>query len=237
VKAGKTLRELEAETGFPRKFLAECAREHDITLTSAPKPTPIDPDWLREQYLTRQRSYTGIAAELDVAGMTVFAAARRLGIPSRPPGVLSRPEMITKLSADIPRDIRRAVEGSLKGWHRLRRFQIAMTFPTIEAAANHLSAHQSALVHQFRRLEHDIGTPLYQASVPGQAMRPTRRGTALLNALARPDIQALTIANAPDVSGPASSNDRYRERMPAGPGSSANDVGRMEMLPSRARPS
>jgi hypothetical protein len=171
------LRELEAQTGFPRKFLAERAREHGITLARAAKPAPIDPDWLREQYLTRQRSYPDIAAELDVADMTVLAAARRNGIPSRPPGMHSRPEMITKLSADIPRDIRRAVEGSLKGWHRLRRFQIAMTFPTIEAAATHLSAHQSALIHQFRRLEHDIGAVLYQPSARGQPMRPTRRGT------------------------------------------------------------
>jgi len=37
-------------------------------------------------------------------------------------GVRSRPEMITRLGAGIPRDIRRAVEGGLKGWHRLRRF-------------------------------------------------------------------------------------------------------------------
>ena len=29
--------------------------------------------------------------------------------------------MTTKLSAEIPLDIRRAVEGGLKGWHRLRR--------------------------------------------------------------------------------------------------------------------
>lgn len=49
--------------------------------------------------------------------------------------------MITRLSAGIARDIRRAVEGGLKGWHRLRRFQIAMTFRTIEAAATHLGTH------------------------------------------------------------------------------------------------
>jgi hypothetical protein len=35
---GRTLRELEAETGFPRKFIAERAREHGITLTGASEP-------------------------------------------------------------------------------------------------------------------------------------------------------------------------------------------------------
>jgi hypothetical protein len=39
-----------------------------------------------------------------------------------------------------------------------------MTFPAIEAAATCLSAHQSALVHQFRRLERDIGAKLYYPS-------------------------------------------------------------------------
>jgi hypothetical protein len=189
--AGKTLTQMEAETGFSRAWLARYARQHSIPLTSAATPAPIDPAWLREQYLIRQRSYTSIAAELGVWDMTVIAAARRYGIPSRPPGVHSRPEMITRLGADIPRDIRRAVEGGLKGWHRLHRFQIAMTFPTIQAAAAHLGAHQSALVHQFRRLERDIGAKLYYPSTPHQPMRPTPRGAALLKALTQPEIHDL----------------------------------------------
>lgn len=142
--------------------------------------------------------------------MTVIAAARRYHIPSRPPGVHSRPEMITSLSGDIPADIRSAVEAGLQGWHRLRRFQAAMTFPTIEAAATHIGAHQSALIHQFRRLERDIGAPLYHPSTPRQPMRPTPRGAALLAALARPGIHAAATASAPDVSGP-------RPRNPCGP--------------------
>jgi len=52
-------------------------------------------------------------------------------------------------------------------------------------------------------------------------MRPTACGAGLLDVLARPDIQALTARQAPAVTGPASGNPRYRERMPAGPGSSA----------------
>ena len=70
--------------------------------------------------------------------------------------------MITRL----PAGIRCAVDGGLKGWHRLQRFQVATTFPSIEAAATYLGAHQSALIHQFRRLERDIGSPLYYRSTP-----------------------------------------------------------------------
>jgi hypothetical protein len=191
LQAGKTLRELEAETGYPGKFLAATAREHGITPASASAPAPIGGEWLREQYHGQHRSYADIAAQLGVHIATVIAAARRHGIPSRPFTVHSRPEMTARLSTEIPRDIRRAVEGSLKGWHRLRRFQAAMTFPTIQAAAVHLSAHQSALVHQFRRLERDIGAELYHRSRPRQPMRPTARGAALLDALKQPGIAAL----------------------------------------------
>ncbi len=144
LKAGKTLRDLQAETGFPRKFLAAAAREHGITLSSASAPAPIDGDWLREQYQTQYRSYADIAAELGVRPETVIASARRHHIPSRPFTVHSRPEMTTRLETAIPCDIRRAVEGSLQGWHRLRRFQAAMTFPTIEAAATCCAQEQSS---------------------------------------------------------------------------------------------
>src|SRR6266702_1749613 len=156
LQGGKTLRELQAQTGFPRKCLAERAREHQIPVDGTAR---IDPGWLREQYLARRRSYTDIAAELGVIDMTVIAAARRHGIPSRPQGVHSRPEMLTKLPGNVPRDIRRAVEGGLKGWHRLRRFQIAMTYPTIQAAATHLRTHCSPPLRMSMKATLGMRTP------------------------------------------------------------------------------
>ncbi|WP_131746580.1 LysR family transcriptional regulator [Frankia sp. Cppng1_Ct_nod] len=108
----------------------------------------------------------------------------------RHPGVTSRPELLHTLGSDIPADVRRAVEGGLAGWHRLHRFQMAMTFPTINTAADHLGADQAALVRQFRRLERDIGAPLFYRATHAQPMRPTPRGQALLRALTRPEIRA-----------------------------------------------
>jgi hypothetical protein len=58
LQGGKTLRQLEAERGFPRTFLAERARELNIPADGTAR---IDPGWLREQYQTRRRSYTDIA--------------------------------------------------------------------------------------------------------------------------------------------------------------------------------
>lgn len=189
VSSRKTLRQIKAETGIPTTHLAARARELGITVTSAWQPTPIDPSWLRDQYA--RRSYSDIAAELGVATETVIAAARRHGITGRAKGVRSRPEMFTTLSEDIPPDIRRAVEGSLHGWQRLHRFREAMACPAIGAAARQIGAHPSALIHQFQRLERDIGATLYHRSSPGHPMRPTPRGNALLQALEHPAVRAI----------------------------------------------
>jgi hypothetical protein len=204
VSSRKTLGQIKSETGIPRAHLAARARELGIPLASAWQPRPIDPSWLRDQY--SRRSYSDIAAELGVATETVIAAARRHGITGRAKGVRSRPEMFTTLSEDIPPDIRRAVEGSLHGWQRLHRFQAAMSQPSIGAAAQHLAAHTSALIHQFQRLEQDIGEQLYHRSSPGQPMRPTGRGTALIQALDHPAVRA--IAPLPDIPALAAARSR-----------------------------
>ena len=120
-----------------------------------------------------------------------------------------------------PGDIRRAIQAGRAGWQRLRRFQIAMAYPTIAAAAASLRIYPSALSHQLRRLERDIGAKLYQPATTRRPWQPTRRGAALLTALARPDVQALAAAHAPDLSGPASSRSRYRDRMPISQGPDA----------------
>jgi ArsR family transcriptional regulator, cadmium/lead-responsive transcriptional repressor len=119
-------------------------------------------------------------------------------------------------------DIRRAAADSPASWRRLRRFQTAMASPTIAAAAARLRICPSALSHQLRRLERDIGARLYQPATSRRPWRPTGCGAALLTALARPDIQALAAVHAPQISGPAGS--RHRDRMPISLGPKAADA-------------
>lgn len=130
-----------------------------------------------------------IAGECGISDMTVIRCANEYGIPSRPSGVTSHPQMVTRLAATLHLDIRRAVEGGLHGWQRLHRFQAVMAFPTIDAAADQLRVGQSTLVRQLQRLEIDIGATLYHRATVAQPLRPTRRGTALLRALDHPDAQ------------------------------------------------
>ena len=168
IAAGKNLRQLEADTGIPCRFLTQVAREHGITMTGQLGPAPAGPASCPSR--TSPAPGTGSPAE---------PGDHSLG------------------------DIRRAAADSPAGWHRLRRFQIAMASPTIAAAAARLRICPSALSHQLRRLERDIGARLYQPATSRRPWRPTGRGAALLTALARPDIQALAAAHAPQISGPA----------------------------------
>ena len=121
--AGKRLRDIQADAGFSRATLARYAKAAAIPLVDATAYNHIDPAWLANQYTNQHRSFPEIAAELGMTETTVAAAARRYGIISRPPGITSHPDMITKLDKAVAADIRRAVEGQLHGWQRLRRFE------------------------------------------------------------------------------------------------------------------
>jgi DNA-binding transcriptional LysR family regulator len=191
VDAGKRLDQLHAETGFHRKLLAEYAKSAGIQLADAKQPHVIDPAWLAGQYLVERRSLPAIAAQLGVCEMTVTRAAREAGITARTPGITSHPDLLTHLGDDYPVDLRRAVNGQLHGWQRLRRFRDAMHHRSLNIAAGHIGANISALVTQIRRLEHDIGAALINRATVTTPMTATARGAQLLDTLAQPHIRAL----------------------------------------------
>lgn len=216
VQAGKTLAQIADETGLHRNMLARYARAAGIRLVNATErqPTPIDPRWLREQYLTHGRSFTEIAADLGLSEMTVNRAAHRFDIPIRPAGVTSHPQLITRLDPTFPPDVRAAVDGVRHGWLRLHRFQQAMAHPSLNTAAAHTGVHISALITQLHRLEADVGTLLFYRGTPSRPMRPTERGAALLDALAQPHIQTLLHEHAKPLPGWKPDDRRRPPRQP-----------------------
>jgi DNA-binding transcriptional LysR family regulator len=235
VHAGKTLTQIAEQTGLHRTMLAEYAHAAGIRLVNATErdPTPIDPQWLRHQYGTLGRSFTDIGTELGLSEMTVNRAARRFDIPIRPAGVTSHPQIIARLDHRFPLDIRRAVEGVRHGWLRLHRFQQAMAHPSLNTAAGHLDIHPSALINQIHRLEADIGAPLFHRTTPAQPMRPTNRGAALLDALTKPNVQALLHQHAKPLPG-WKPNDRRRVAAAARPAKIQN-ASRLPDRPQQAQ--
>lgn len=185
----RTLNDLAAETGLSADLLAEAAHAHGITMKKAKAPVVHDPAWLRDQYYKQGKSTSAIAEKLGIAQMTVNNALHRLGLTPRPSGVHSSPQMMNRLNGRLSPDLRAAVDGSLRGWQRLHRFQIAMAFPTLSAAARHLGINPPTLVVQFQRLEDDIGAELFHRSAPGRPQQPTKRGRRLLDYLTKEHIR------------------------------------------------
>lgn len=191
VEARRPLREIAQSLGTTRAIVTDHAHRHGIDTDQAPrKTTPIDEAWLRKRYERDQHSTGQIADELGVTQMIVNRAAARIGVRLRPAGITSHPQMLTTLDRRLPRDIRQAVDASLHGWTRLRRFQIAMALPSLDETDRYLGKRRSALTTQLQRLENDIGDTLYTRSAIGKPHTPTPRGRKLLHALQRPTTQA-----------------------------------------------
>lgn len=210
IDGDKTLAHIAQETGIPRHIAIAHARTLGFTIRRTRKPFPIDEPWLREQYLTRKRSTYDIAEELGTEDETVRRRLKHLKIPLRPPGVHSRTVM-TKIDTSLPRDVRSAVEGTLHGWLRLHRFQIAMRFPSLDSAARHLKTEPNALVTQFRRLERDIGKSLFTRAAFGRPQQPTPQGRRLLRDLEADRVEALMTASLPHHHTPAPPDDHVLE--------------------------
>lgn len=188
-------------------------------------------EFYEREYIAAGKNLRQLEAQTGITRRFLTQIAREHGItmtgaigpapagPCRPPGQDLTPQLSStggpaEPGTATPGDICRAAADSPAGWQRLRRFQTAMAYPTIAAAAASLRIYPSALSHQFRQLERDIGAKLYQPATTRRPWRPTGRGTALLTALAQPGIQALAVAHAPDLSGPAGYRSRYRDPMP-----------------------
>jgi regulatory helix-turn-helix LysR family protein len=187
---GKSRSQLRNETGIPINVLSRYAKRAGIALVGR-QPVGIETDWLAEQYVHHRRSFADIAYELGIDAQTVNDAAHSYGIPVRSPGIQSHPDLITKLDRTLPADVRRAVEGQLHGWQRLRRFQQTMAYPSLKSASAHLDVQVTSLVQQFKRLERDIGAQLFHRSTPTRPKQLTQRGADLLAALEDPQVQAL----------------------------------------------
>jgi hypothetical protein len=183
VRDRKTFEQLQAETGIGRHLISAYARRAGIVTRRVTDAAPISKEWLASRHLHDNIPLAQIAAEMGVNKGVVYGAAHRHGMQVRPAGVHSTVAMTARLPRSVPRDLRAAVEGTIGGWERLHRFRAAMAFPTFKAAAISMGADQSGLIHQFRRLEHDVGASLYVRAHAGRPMHPTRRGAALIKAL------------------------------------------------------
>jgi len=192
---GKSLQQIATDTGLTRDVVLHFARLHGVP---TPRRAPqLDPGWLREQTHTHHRTAGQIAADCGLTADTVRRALRRHGIPARPSGGAGHTDL-TQRYPQLPRTVRRAVEGRRHGWQRLRRFQQLAAYPSINSAAGALGYHFSNLSLQLQRLETDLGHAVIDRGPHRyQPMRLTSRGRRLLAQLDEPRVRQLLDLHAP----------------------------------------
>lgn len=186
-EAGKTLHDLEKETGIVRDRLARYAKQAGIQPLKDRWWIPTDPEWLRIQYCEQFRTMKDIAAELGTNRERVGAELRRLGITVRAKGVHSQTAMLAFFDG-LPRLVRLAVEGQLDGWNRLHRFRVAMCFPSMASAAEYLNIGTVNLATQLRRLESETHCRLFERANSYHPQKPTPEGQLLLDDLESSDV-------------------------------------------------
>jgi TniQ/Transcriptional regulator PadR-like family len=190
-EGGRTLREIADSFSLSRTHVVNRAKNLGITIYRGIRPITFDDEWLKEQYVNYVRSAEDIAQEVATCGAVVLRRLEELGVERRPVGIASWTAINRKLNESVPPDIRAAVEGTLHGWLRLRRFQIHMAFPTLQATADYLRFAPGGLTMQFNRLEEAIEAELFHRSVRHSPQRPTSRGASLLQDLDDPQVQQL----------------------------------------------
>lgn len=184
--AGKTYEAIAEEHDFHLWVVLRHAHRHGFDAVQ-PGQITIDPEWLREQIQTLNRTNTDIAAELGVSHETIRRHRRRLGLPSHVQGQFAD----TRRHPELPAEIRNAVEGHPGGWARLKRFHQTTAFKNLSDAAASLNLNPNSLSAQMRRLEHDTETRLFDRATSTQPMHLTDHGRGLLELLKQPHIGQL----------------------------------------------
>ena len=165
----RTLRALAVEFGVGRHYLSDRLRRDGIPVPpSRRRPTVVDPEWLRLEYLEHRRTLPDIAAEIGMTPTNLARIATRHGIPLRRRGGASHAGSLTKPSG-WPEPLASAMLGQ-GGRERMQRFQLYAHRRSLNNAAVALSVHQAVLSSQLAQLEAACGGTLIARST-----RPNQR--------------------------------------------------------------
>jgi hypothetical protein len=175
---GLSYRKIAQEIGASEQLVTKFGRL--AAVQSRPYGPPpkyaVDPAWLADQYLTRHRTLTDIAAELGMHKGTLRKIAQRFGIPLRPRG--SRGTILHRgrgTPIPCPYWMRAAFQGH-GALQRIERFMRLVQHPTLTEAAQALQTSRCLLAGQLQRLETDVGFQLLTRATRTRPMRLTSAG-------------------------------------------------------------
>lgn len=179
---GATLRALAARYGVDRNTIRAEMIAHDIPIgpSGGRARYHLDPEWLHEQYVTKQRTMPDIAAETGTAPATIARLLHELAIPTRSRGAPSHQASLTA-GDGYPEPLASAVMRP-GGTKRVRRFQIYARTRSLNVGAQHLSISAATLTTQLATLETACaGQLLQRLTRDQQAQQLTALGRTLLH--------------------------------------------------------
>lgn len=152
VDDGDTLTAIAARYNVQRSTVRAKLIAHDIAIPANHRPRhQIEPDWLHEQYVIRQRTMPEIAAETGASTATIARLIQQHSIPTRGRGTPSHQQSLTA-GDSYPEPLASAVLRP-GGTERVRRFQVYARTRSLNAAAKRLGVHSATLTTQLAALE------------------------------------------------------------------------------------
>lgn len=176
----RSLADIAVLTGFSKPTISRLVRDYAIPRRrpGGRSATPIDPGWLRTEYIVNERSCADIARELHTRFETVAAAISNLGITVRTVTRHTEAELLAH--PNVPTLLIPALVGH-GGWERLQRYAVIAQFSTLTAAAEHLGRGVAVTGAHIARLEKDFGARLLDQ----RPLRCTEFGEDVLAAVHR----------------------------------------------------
>ncbi|MGW0392061.1 helix-turn-helix domain-containing protein [Streptomyces sp. NPDC003042] len=147
----------------------------------------IDPAWLYDQYVLHQRTFREFGGQIGMTGSALRARARSYGIPVRRKGATHVTALrITAQVADGPLpEILLPALSTPRGHELLFRFATAASYPTLQAAAQHLGINPATFNYQMRSLAKTLGGRLLETAYRDHPQRLTDLGVAVIEATAQ----------------------------------------------------
>jgi len=181
VGQGQGLRVVAREFGVDRKSIAAALEREGIPAGPAGRrPTAIDAEWLRAQYVDRSRPLPELAREIGTSTSTVAKAAKAYGIALRGPGGASHARNLGSPEPGLPSPLAEALAGEA-GHDRVRRYQVLARCHSVAQAARVIGCIQATLHAQLARLERSCGALVVRSNRWHQHQRLTLVGQALLH--------------------------------------------------------
>jgi hypothetical protein len=178
---GQSLKAISSMFGTSSYTVTRLARDYGVPITKMRRTSrSIDADWLREEYINKDRTLKDLSETLGVAPATVRRLIESHDIPLK--WFSHRPAGLPPDHTNVPELLLPAL-ATRGGWQRLQRLAQAAAYGSFAEAQRALNIFGPALALQLSRIERDLGGPVVIRATRQKPMQLTPLGERVIAAL------------------------------------------------------